>query len=210
MSEELKKTNDSACHSERLSPCHSERSEESHSIDSSLHSVPFRMTKEGKCHSERSEESHRLDSSVAALPQNDKRGGGNDRDGANDKVKSHFAALCEQAEELRREFPDFKLSEALKDADFIRLTAPGVGVDLRRAFYACNRERLDKLAERRGAEAAREAFAKSLRDNAARPVEGGSGAAELRSDYRHMSGESRAELKKQIRSAAARGKKIYP
>jgi len=161
---------------------------------------------------------------VAPLPRNDKdchceqleeRRGNPSPPGeageSPDRVKSHFEKLCRQAEELRREFPDFELAEALRDADFVKLTAPELGVDLRRAYYAIRHEELQSRAERRGAEAARAAFAKSLRENAARPVEGGgSGAAEIYPDYRRMSGESRQELKKQIRDAAAKGRKIFP
>jgi len=130
----------------------------------------------------------------------------------NDEIREHFDSLCRQAEELKKEFPGFELSEALKDADFVKLTAPRTGTDLRRAFYALNRESLDAAAEQRGAENARRALSESLAANAARPREsaGRHSPGNLQTDYRNLSGGARQELKKRIRNAAARGEKIFP
>lgn len=132
--------------------------------------------------------------------------------GIGGELQGHYESLCRQAQELRQDFPDFDLSAALEDADFVRLTAPKTGVSLRRAFYAMNREKLDELAQLRGAESVREALSKSLSTAARQPREGGGrqSAAELRSDYRAMDAKGREQLKKQIRDAAALGKKIYP
>ena len=124
-----------------------------------------------------------------------------------DKLREHFSSLCAQAEELRQEFPDFELGEALKDSEFLRLTAPVTGLDLRRAYYALHREDMD----RRAAEKAAAAFAKALGTSARQPREGGRGeAAIIRGDYRSMTRQQQAQLKQRIRDAAARGERIYP
>ena len=76
---------------------------------------------------------------------------------------NHLRALHAQAEELRRDFPDFDLDAALRDPAFLRLTAPALGVGVREAFYALNRPRLDELAAARAAEASCSAAYSALR-----------------------------------------------
>ena len=125
---------------------------------------------------------------------------------------AHLDSLCAQAEELRRDFPDFDLAEALRDPVFLRLTAPGLGVELRRAYYALHREELDGLAARRAAEETRQQLVRSLASAEGRPREGGGqqAAAELAADYRSLSRVQQQALKQRILEAAARGEKIYP
>ena len=131
--------------------------------------------------------------------------------GGDEGLRRHYESLCRQAEELQQEFPDFKLSHALTDPDFVRMTSPELGLSLRRAYYALNREKLDAIAQMKGAEAMKEALSKSLSANAARPREQSAGsAARLSPDYGNMSKADRAELKTRIRNASALGKKLYP
>ena len=127
-------------------------------------------------------------------------------------IMNHLRSLQEQAEELKREFPDFDLDAALHDPAFLRLTAPALGVGVREAFYALNRPRLDELAAARAAEASKALLARAVSGGAQRPREGGgSGAAALlRSDYAALSRPRQLALKQRIREAAARGEKMYP
>ena len=127
-------------------------------------------------------------------------------------IRAHLDSLYAQAEALREEFPDFDLDAALRDPDFLRLTAPGLGVDLRRAYYALHREDLDSRAARRAAEETRRRLARSLASGGLRPREGGGqeAAAALASDYRSLSRPQQLQLKQRIIEAAARGEKIYP
>lgn len=129
-----------------------------------------------------------------------------------ERARRHLDALWAQAEALRRDFPDFDLSRALRDPDFVRLTAPDTGVDLRRAYYAMNRERLDALAAARAAQETRAGLARSLATGGQRPREGGGqqAAAALAADYRQLSRPQQQALKQRIREAAARGEKLYP
>jgi len=128
------------------------------------------------------------------------------------RAAEHLDSLRRQAEALREEFPDFDLDAALRDPDFLRLTAPGLGVDLRRAYYALHREDLDSRAARRAAEETRRRLARSLASGGLRPREGGGqeAAAALASDYRSLSRPQQLQLKQRIIEAAARGEKIYP
>ena len=128
------------------------------------------------------------------------------------RAREHLDSLRAQAEELRRDFPDFALDAALRDPDFLRLTAPGLGVDLRRAYYALHREELDGRAARQAAEETRRQLVRSLASAEGRPREGGGqqAAAQLAADYRSLSRSQQLQLKQRILEAAAKGEKLYP
>ena len=119
----------------------------------------------------------------------------------------HFERLRAQTQALGREIPDFDPALALRDPDFLRLTAPGVGMDPRRAWLALHPE----LLERRAARESAAALARSLASSASRPREGGGGAgAALAADYRSLPRAEQQRLKERILQAASRGEKIYP
>ena len=144
--------------------------------------------------------------------QDDRVGASAQAQGPDPNIMNHLRSLQAQAEELRRDFPDFDLDAALRDPAFLRLTAPALGVGVREAFYALNRPRLDELAAARAAEESRALLARAVSGGARRPREGGgSGAAALlRSDYAALPRERQLALKQRIREAAARGEKMYP
>ena len=124
-----------------------------------------------------------------------------------DALYRHFEGLRAQTQALGREIPDFDPALALRDPDFLRLTAPGVGMDPRRAWLALHPE----LLERRAARESAAALARSLASSAARPREGGGGAgATLAADYRSLPRAEQQRLKERILQAASRGEKIYP
>ena len=124
-----------------------------------------------------------------------------------DPIRAHFDALCAQEAALRADFPDFRLSAALQDPAFLRLTAPGLGIEPRQAWLALHPEALI----RRAAEGTAAALARSLASGARRPREGGgSGGAALSLDPRRMPPADREALKRRIHDAAALGEKIYP
>ena len=117
-------------------------------------------------------------------------------------LRAHFDALWAASERLAAEFDDFDPEAALRDPDFLRLTAPGLGVEPRRAWLALHPESL----QRRTADALR----RSLASVAARPREGGRGGALPERDYRSLSRTEQQRLKERIHRAAALGEKIYP
>lgn len=127
-------------------------------------------------------------------------------------LRAHYEALRAQAESLRRENPDFDPDAALRDAAFVRLTAPAVGLTAAEAYAALHRGELDARAEQRGAESARRELARAVTGGTLRPREGGGlrAGALTRSDYRALSRPEQLALKQRIREAAARGEKIYP
>lgn len=118
----------------------------------------------------------------------------------------HFQSLEHQGQQLRQQgIPDFDLRKELQNPVFARMTAPGSGVSVADAYYAVHRAELQA--------AAMEAAVNAVRSGSRRPRESGleGQAATVTSfDYRRASREQREELKRQIRQAAAEGRKLYP
>ena len=122
-------------------------------------------------------------------------------------LREHYESLVAAGRALQREFWDFDMTQALRDPEFVRLTAPGVGLDPRRAWLALHPE----ILEQRAADQARSLLARSLASGADRPREGGSpNPAVMAADYSAMSRPEQLRLKERILQASARGEKIYP
>lgn len=135
-----------------------------------------------------------------------------DRDAAFRRAMArHYDRLCSEAEELKKEFPEFDLIEALKDGEFLRMTAPIVGVSVRGAYYATHARELNERSARKAAEETKRLAAKSIAAGAGRPREsrGIQYAPSFSTGSRTMTRDGREKLKQDIRTAAARGEKIY-
>ena len=118
-------------------------------------------------------------------------------------LRAHLAALAAEAASI----PGFDLAAALRDPDFVRLTAPGVGVGVRRAWDALHGDQLRRTA----AEESARLLAQSVAQGLARPREGGGQTgAPPALDYRSLSRGEQLRLKERIVAAAARGEKLYP
>ena len=117
------------------------------------------------------------------------------------KIYGHLARLEEETKELKETFPDFDLYRELRNPVFARLTAPESGISAVDAYYAVHRKEIQTMKP-----IGKESPPK-------RPSENGISAQAptvMEFDYRNASKERREALKKAIRSAAARGEKIYP
>lgn len=120
-------------------------------------------------------------------------------------LRAHYNRLVAQGEELRKRMPEFDVGKALADPAFIRLTAPGVGLSVEDAYYALHRKELQQQAALQ--------ITNGIRSGSIRPGENGmaaQGAAVTTFNYRNASREQREALKQAIRTAGARGEKIYP
>ena len=117
------------------------------------------------------------------------------------KIYGHLARLEEETKELKETFPDFDLYRELRNPVFARLTAPESGISAVDAYYAIHRKEIQSLKN-----VGKDSISK-------RPSENGISAQApiiMEFDYRNATKERREALKKAIRSAAARGEKIYP
>lgn len=129
------------------------------------------------------------------------------------KIQQHIQSLEEQGEALKQTFPGFDLRKELQNPAFARMTSPGVGLSVEDAYYAVHRREIQTAAMQVTAQKTKQKVSNSIQAGSQRPTENGtsSQAASVTSfDYSKASKEQREELKRQIRSAAARGQKIYP
>ena len=129
------------------------------------------------------------------------------------KMQRHFQSLQQQAEAMKKTFPNFDLMAELKNPAFVRMTAPNVGISVEDAYYAVHRNEIQTASMQVAAQKTAQKISNDIQAGNRRPVENGtSGRAPSVTtfDYRNASPEQRAELKRQIRAAAARGEKLYP
>ena len=129
------------------------------------------------------------------------------------KIQQHIQKLEQQGEAMKQTFPNFDLRKELQNPTFARMTSPGVGLSVEDAYYAVHRREIQTAAMQVTAQKTAQKISNSIQAGQKRPAENGTSgqAASVTSfDYSKASREQREELKRQIRSAAARGEKIYP
>ena len=129
------------------------------------------------------------------------------------KIISHIQKLEAQGEAMKQVFPNFNLREELKNPAFARMTSPNVGVSVEDAYYAVHRNELQAASMQVAAQRTAQNISNSIQSGQRRPTENGtSGQAPSVTtiDYRSASKAEREALKQRIRSASARGEKIYP
>lgn len=125
----------------------------------------------------------------------------------------HIQKLIGQGEAMKKVFPNFDLRQEMENPVFRRLTSPGVGISVEDAYHLVHRKELEIAAAQVVAQKTQEQITNSIRAGARRPDEGGSDGQSpsvTAVDWKHASPEERAEMRKQIRLAAAQGRKIYP
>ena len=120
-------------------------------------------------------------------------------------LRGHYQKLVQQAEEFRKQVPDFDLQEALKDPQFMRLTGPNVGVSVEQAFYAINGKNVAAASMKAGMERAQKQLGQTIRAQGMRPVEGaahgqGQPAAQAPMDFRSMSRADRERFRNQVKA----------
>ena len=125
------------------------------------------------------------------------------------KIQQHFVKLEQQAEAMKKVFPNFDLRTELQNPVFVRMTSPNVGLSVEDAYYAVHRKELQTAAMQVTAQKTAQKISNAIQSGSRRPNENGtSGQAPSVTtfDYRSASPEQRAALKARIRS----GEKIFP
>lgn len=129
------------------------------------------------------------------------------------EFEAHIGKLFQQAEEFKEILPDFDLDRELQNDRFVQLTSPQAGLSVQEAYFALHHDEIQAAGMAAAARKAQEKIANSVRANRMRPQESGGGGAPSeppRQHYSKMTAAERAELRRQIQQAAARGEKIYP
>lgn len=121
--------------------------------------------------------------------------------------REYFARVAREAEELKQEYPDFDLREALRDPDFMEWTKRGKSV--KQVYSWFHHEEIVRAEQQKAAEAARQQTAASIASGAARPAENGARPAAPTTQQADPSKFSPEKMEK-IRQAASRGEKVGP
>ena len=120
-----------------------------------------------------------------------------ERDAAQSAVENqnrerHFAKLWQQAEEFKKQLPDFDLMKELENnPQFFKLTSPEVGLDVQTAFFALHKDEMMPQAMAAGMERAKQQMSQTIQAQRNRPVEGamksrGQAAADFNVDPRNL------------------------
>ena len=129
------------------------------------------------------------------------------------KFQNHIQKLEQQGEAMKAVFPKFDLRTEMQNPTFARLTSPNIGLSVEDAYYAVHRKDLQTASMEVAAKQTAKMISNAIQSGSRRPDETGS-ATQAPSvttfDYRKASRAQREALKARIRSAAARGEKIYP
>ena len=129
------------------------------------------------------------------------------------KLRNHFVKLEQQAEALKKVFPNFDLRTELQNPKFAQMTSPNSLMSLEDAYYAVHRREIDAARSQVIAQQTTQKLSNAIQAGSRRPDENGTSgqsASVTTFDYSRASKAQRDALKQQIRAAAARGEKLYP
>ncbi len=123
-------------------------------------------------------------------------------------MQQHFAKLQQQAAELKQLYPGFDLEAELQDPRFLKMTAPGMDIDVRTAYEAVHRDELRgaemQYATQRTANRISAAVQAGQRRPSENSVTRGSVAVNTTNDPSRMTKEYRQQLIERAR----RGERI--
>ena len=129
------------------------------------------------------------------------------------KIQQHFIRLEQQAEAMKKVFPNFDLRTELKNPSFARMTSPNVGISVEDAYYAVHRNEIQTAAMQVTAQKTAEKISNAIQSGSRRPNESGASSqapSVSTFDYAKASREQREAFKKDLRAKLARGEKVYP
>ena len=140
--------------------------------------------------------------------QNERMRKNEERSAAEQRMQEHFNSLAQQAQNLKGMYPDFDLMTELKNPAFARLTAPGVGIDVKTAYETVHLADIKAQGMQYAAQQTAQKMANAVRSNSMRPVENGltgtQSASTVKTDPRQLTRADREEIRRRV----ARGEKI--
>ena len=129
------------------------------------------------------------------------------------KIQQHFVRLEQQAEAMKKVFPNFDLRTELNNPAFARMTSPNVGISVEDAYYAIHRNEIQTAAMQVTAQKTAEKISNAIASGSRRPDESGASSqapSVSTFDYAKASREQREAFKADLRARMARGEKVYP
>lgn len=119
------------------------------------------------------------------------------------QIQRHLEDMVRQGEQLKQLYPGFNLEAELQNPEFVRLTAPGVGVGVRTAYEVVHRDEMRGAEMQFAAQKAAQRVSASVAANAKRPAENGvngSSAAINKSDPSQLTKADRAEIRRRVQA----------
>lgn len=129
------------------------------------------------------------------------------------KIQQHFAKLEQQAEAMKKTFPNFDLRAELQNPVFARMTSPNVGLSVEDAYYAIHRNEIQAASGQIIAQKTAEKISNAIQSGSRRPNESGASSqapSVSTFDYAKASRQQREDFKRDLRARMARGEKVYP
>ncbi len=120
------------------------------------------------------------------------------------RMQQHYQKLVQQGEALKKTFPQFDLQQEILNPEFVRLTSPGVGIDVATAYQVIHRDEIMPAAMQYAVQKTQQQTAAAIAANARRPVENGVGGAsqvaDVRDDPRKWTRADREEVRRRVRN----------
>lgn len=129
------------------------------------------------------------------------------------KIQQHFVRLEQQAEAMKKTFPNFDLRAELQIPAFARMTSPNIGISVEDAYYAIHRNEIQAASGQIIAQKTAEKISNAIQSGSRRPNESGASSqapSVSTFDYAKASRQQRENFKKDLRARMARGEKVYP
>ena len=129
------------------------------------------------------------------------------------RMRTHIAKIEQQAEAMKKVFPNFNLQEEMKNPYFVRMTHPNIGMSVEDAYHAIHHKEIMSAGMQVTAQQTAQKISNAIQSGARRPDENGTSgqsASVTAFDYSKASREQREALKREIYAARARGEKLYP
>lgn len=129
---------------------------------------------------------------------------------ADEQLHRHYDGLQQQAEELKKKYPDFDLmTECQTNPTFFRMTAPGGGLTVEQAYMACHGEELLKRQAQQTEEKTKSNMSRAIQSGSIRPQENGmaqSGGGPMHRDPHTYTREERMEMRRRVNA----GERVIP
>lgn len=124
------------------------------------------------------------------------------------RIADHLAGLQQQGEQLKQIYPGFDLQTELNDPTFARLTAPGMGVDLRTAYEVVHRDQLRGAEMQYATQRTAQRMAAAVQSQQRRPSENGVARGSVATTQTNDPSRMSKEYLKQAIARAQGGERI--
>lgn len=124
------------------------------------------------------------------------------------QMQQHFSSLQQQAAELKQLYPGFDLDTELRNPQFLKLTAPGMGIDVRTAYEAVHRDELRGAEMQYATQRTANRISAAVQAGQRRPNENGVTRGSVAVNSTNDPSRMTKEYRQQLIERARRGERI--